>query len=648
MPMSQANVTGSTPMGATLVAGGASFKVWAPSASAVYLNGTFAGAADWSKDTNAGNLLVRDGAGYWSGFRPNVSDGDLYKFWVVGPAGATTGYKRDPYARELTSTAPFPNVNCIVRDPSTYPWHDGAFATPDFTNMIVYQAHVGTYPPTAPAFGTFLDLIEKIPYLVALGINVLQPLPVTECEENPSSGYNGADYFSPDTLFTQSDPAKLAQRVATINGLLGAKGLPPLAAAQIASGANQLKALVDLCHLHGIAVVFDVVYNHAGGFFGDDESLYFWDRQPTGNNNDSLYFTDRGMAGGLAFALWKREVRQFLIDNARFWIGEFHADGFRYDEISMLLANDVNNGWSLCQDLTGTIRFVKNRAIQNAEYWPSEFSAPVSSIVSRGGGAGFDVVQHDAFRTAMRGAIATASGGTSAPVDMDALAFSLKPALPNAWSAVQCVENHDVVLEGRDPRVPALADENDSQSFYARSRAKVATGLLLTVPGIPQLFMGQEFLEDKQWNTDPSSKNRIYWAGLDAGNKAMVDQLRFVQDFVHLRWNQPALRGPNVNPFHRHNQNRVLAVHRWLDGEGRDVVVVASLADSAYFGYQLGFPRQGHWSELFNSDIYDNWVNPLAVGNYGGMDAFGGPRDDLPTSAAITIPPRAVLVFGFG
>jgi 1,4-alpha-glucan branching enzyme len=649
MGMSQANITAGTSMGANLVAGGATFKVWAPAATAVYLNGIFGGVADWSKDALNGNLLSKGANGYWTGFRPGVADGDQYKYWVVGPAGGTVGYKRDPYARELAPTTIFPAlVNCIVRDASAYPWHDAQFVTPDFTDMIIYQLHVGTYAPTAPAYGTFLSVIERIPYLNALGVNVLQPLPITECEENPSLGYDGADYFSPDTLYTETDAAKLALALTNVNGLLLAKGLPPMTSAQIAGGANQIKALVDLCHVYGIAVVFDVVYNHAGGFQGDDESLYFWDRATPGNNNDSLYFTDRGMAGGLAFALWKQEVKQFLFDNAGFWIKEYHVDGFRYDEVSELLANDANNGWTFCQDLTGTIRFVKNRAIQNAEYWPSEYSASVSSIVSGNPGAGFDVVQHDAFRVAVRDAIAAASGGASALVDMDAIAASLLPALPNPWSAVPCVENHDLVYAGRDVRVPVLADGSDHRSFYARSRSKVATGLLLTLPGIPQLFMGQEFLEDKQWNTDPAGANRIYWGGLDSGNKPMVDQLRFVQDFIRLRWTQPALRGPEVNPFHTHNLNRVLAFHRWIAGSGLDVVVVASLNDQPFFGYQLGFPRGGHWSELFNSDVYDNWVNPLAVGNPGGIDASGGPWHGLPASAWVTIPPRAVVVFGVG
>jgi len=438
--------------------------------------------------------------------------------------------------------------------------------------------------------------------------------------------------------------------LATINGLLAAKGFAPLAASQIASGADQLKALIDLCHVHGIAVMLDVVYNHAGGFTGDDETLYFWDRQATGDNNSSLYFIDQGMAGGLSFALWKAEVRQFLIDNASFWLREYHADGFRCDEVSALLDNNQTAGWGFCQDLTSTVRFIKDRALQNAEYWPSEYSAPTSSILAPvgQGGTGFDVVQHDALRIAVRAAVAAASWGAGSAVDMDAIGAGLgAQGLAHAWNVVPCVENHDVVLAGRDPRVPRLADGSDARSFYARSRSKVATGLLLAAPGIPQIFMGQEFLEDKPWDTNPAGGNLLYWAGL-ASDKAMVDQLRFTQDFIRLRGLEPALRGESLHVFHVHNDNRVIAFHRWIEGEGRDVVVVASFNDSPFFGYELGFPSSGRWAELLNSDVYDNWVNPLRVGNDGGVFAAGGPLHDLPASASITIPPRAILLFGRG
>ena len=655
MALPQTNISSNTPMGATLVSGGATFKVWGPLAQSVYLNGIFGGVANWTMDAAPALLLSKDESGYWTGFLAGVAEGDQYKYYVVGQTGGSKGYKRDPYARELTASTNFPNgVNCIVRSPNSYPWHDQSFVTPDYSNLIIYQLHIGVYAPAAfPNCGTFLDVIVKIPYLVALGVNLLQPLPIAECKETPDLGYDGADLFSPDSLYTVYDPAILGGYLATINGLLTAKGCAPLTESQITGGPNQLKALVDLCHIYGIAVAFDVVYNHAGGFLGDDECIYFWDREALpspATNNESLFFTSVSVVGGLSFALWKQEVSQFLIDNASFFINEFHVDAFRYDEISLLLNANQTTGWTFCQNLTNTLRYIKDRLLQNAEYWPSEFSASVPSIVQPAsqGGAGFDTVQHDALRVAIRGAIQSAAYGQSSAVNMEAILGSLyPPGLPQGWNAVPCVENHDVVYAGRDVRIPVLADSSNAQSFYARSRAKVATGLLLAAPGIPQIFMGQEFLENRQWCDDPTAQsNLLEWVALNSGNKSMSDQLRFTQDFVRLRWNQPALRGRSINPFYSHNNDRIIAFHRWIDGQGLDVVVVASLNDNPFFGYQLGFPRGGHWAELFNSDVYDNWVNPLAVGNYGGIYANGGSLHNLPFSAPVTIPPRSILVFG--
>src|SRR6516164_10471023 len=103
------------------------------------------------------------------------------------------------------------------------------------------------------------------------------------------------------------------------------------------------------------------------------------------------------------------DVRQFLINNALYYISEFHVDGFRYDEISDLISMNCDSGWTFCRDLTDTLRFVKPRLVQNAEFWPGEVGnypkswqlivAPTDS-----GGAGFDVVQHDGLRSAVRNA----------------------------------------------------------------------------------------------------------------------------------------------------------------------------------------------------------------------------------------------------
>lgn len=655
--ISQQNISASTPMGANPApGGGVTFRAWAPLASAVYVNGTFGGVAQEQQIDSL--LMLNDGEGYWSGFLPAAQEGDSYHFFVDGPG--SKGFKRDPYARELVGDGSFPNCHCFIRASGAYPWHDSSFVTPDFSNMILYQLHIGTYSIQKPGVAsTFLDIIEKLPYLVELGINVLQPLPVDEVESDPSLGYDGADIFSPDFPYVVTDTDALSGYLTTINAMLNAKGLAPLKLADIGTGPGQLKAMVDLCHVHGIAVAFDVVYNHAGGFSVngqlDDECLYYWDRAVNqGNNNDSLYFTEKDFGtGGLSYALWKQDVSQFLINNAKYYMEEFHVDGFRYDEISGLLTMNLESGWDFCRNLTDTLRAEKPRLLQNAEYWPFEFNnfpKTLGDITgSTGtGGAGFDAVQHDGLRSSVRGAVKASSFGQSSAVSMSNIAQNLWPGgLSHSWQALPCVENHDIVKVGQEDRIPTLADGGDPRSWYARSRSRFASGILLTAPGIPHIFMGQEFLEDKQWSCDPKSPNLLDWDGLNpnGGDAAMKNHLRFTQDLIRVRWNQPALRGDRLNVFHVHDENRVIAFHRWLEGDGRDVIVVATLAESTWWGYSIGFPFAGHWTEIFNSDVYDNFVNPQVAGNGGGVDASGPPMHGLQASANVVIPANGLVIF---
>lgn len=238
-----ANISPNTPMRANLVAGGgAMFRTWAPLANVVYINRTFGGFSLTGQTDNL--LLAKDANGHWTGVVASAKEGGPYRFWVAGPGGS--GYKRDPYSRELAPAAAFPNCNSPIRSASSYPWHDSAFVTCDFSKPIIYQLHVGTYKPSKPSVAsTFLDVIGKIPYIMALGVNVLQSLPIDEMENgDPSMGYNGADLFSPDFLFVVTDPAALTRYLGTINGLLAKRRSSPLCVQHINPGLAQLKALV--------------------------------------------------------------------------------------------------------------------------------------------------------------------------------------------------------------------------------------------------------------------------------------------------------------------------------------------------------------------------------------------------------------------
>jgi 1,4-alpha-glucan branching enzyme len=391
-----------------------------------------------------------------------------------------------------------------------------------------------------------------------------------------------------------------------------------------------------------MAVLFDVVYNHAGGGF-DDQSMYFLDRAKHTSNNESLYFTDQGWAGGLIFAYWQARVRQFLIDNARFLVEQYHVDGMRYDEVSVI---DAYGGWEFCQELSSTIRVAKPNAIQIAEYWGASRWLAVTPTSE---GMGFDAAWNDRLRLAVRHAIGAASTGSGATIGMQQIAESLSPPqnFSAAWRAVNSVEDHDVVFSGREQRIAAVGDGSDARSWWARSRARVATGIVLTAPGIPMLFMGQEILEDKQWNDNArfAPESLIWWDGLLA-ERTMRDQLAFTRDLIQLRLAQPALRGETLDVYHVREDTRVLAFHRWIPETGQDIVVVASLNDSTFGSYQLGFPSAGRWRELFNSDYYDTFPNPQVAGNGGSVFADGPAMHGLASSASVVIPANAVLVFG--
>jgi 1,4-alpha-glucan branching enzyme len=635
-------------MGANLIADGATFRVWAPAATAIYV------ARDGIENYQPqdADLLVRQpNSEKWAGFFPGVHDGTKYRYFVVGPRGS--GFKRDPWAREL-ELAGYPNCDCIVRDPADYVWHDAAYSPPALEDLVVYQLHIGVYYARdgqgrdirrgRPA--KLFDALDRVQYLADLGVTAIQPLPFVEFQGEWSLGYNGTDLFSPEMDYCLS-PADLAPYLERINRHLARWGHPPLTAAQLEGQVNQLKAFVDICHLYGLAVVPDVVYNHAGGNL-DRQSMEDFDFAADSEGRNDAYFSTAGWAGGRVFAFDKPAVQEFLIGNAKMFLEEYHVDGLRFDEVSVI---DANGGWGFCQELTRALHNDQPQAALIAEYW-GEYRR--LAVTQPPGGMGFDLAYSDGIRDAVRTMLVQASRGAAETVDLEPIDRELRRPLnePLAWPSYNCLENHDLLLDAdgdhRKPRVARLADPTNARSWYARSRARVATGLLLTSPGIPMLFMGQEFLEDKLWSDNPNRDNLfLWWAGVEGADRHMADFRRFTSDLIRLRRSQPALRGEAISVFSVDQTNRVLAFQRWLAGVGRTVVVVISLSESSFDAgsYQLGFPVPGTWLEILNSDFYDKFPNPDVRGNAGTVQADGPPRHGFDASAGLTIPANSILVF---
>lgn len=173
--------------------------------------------------------------------------------------------------------------------------------------------------------------------------------------------------------------------------------------------------------------------------------------------------------------------------------------------------------------------------------------------------------------------------------------------------------------------------------MYARSRSRVATTLLLTAPGIPMLFMGQEIIEDKPWHIDIRfwSQFMIWWDGLSV-DRSMRDFLRFTQDLIQLHRRYLALCGEGIRVLQVHNHDRIIVVHRWLEGEGRDLLVVASLNETTLDGYPVALPWPDRRQEVFNSDVYDHFPNPWVTGNGGSVFAEDSAGKQYPFSDSAT------------
>jgi 1,4-alpha-glucan branching enzyme len=647
MPASQDHITAVTPMGAWLVEGGATFALWSPGAQHVYL----------ARDASGGyvprpedELVLNPASGQWTGFFPGVGAGALYRFFVVGPGGS--GLKRDPWARELD--AGYPDCDCIVVDPNAYPWHDEGFRAPAFEELIIYQFHIGAFyacddqgldlRPVRAA--TFLDALDRVEYLADLGVTAVQPLPVVEFQGEWSLGYNGTDLFSPERDYTIPQ-AELAPYLVKVNRLLATKGCAPLTLGDLSGQVAQLKVLIDICHLFGLAVIIDVVYNHAGGGL-DLQSLDHIDWPANPDKTNSIYFSTDDWAGGRVFAFTTPQVQDFLIGNAEMFLSEYHADGLRFDEVTVI---DQFAGWSFCQRMTQTLRQRHPAAILIAEYWGEKRWLATARPPT---GMGFDLGYADGLRNGVRDMIQETEGGASALVDLGPLRSGLQTPVnvAQAWQADNCIENHDLVLDmdgdHRHPRIPRLADTTNPRSWYARSRSRVATAALLTSPGTPMLFMGQEFLEDKLWSDDSHlTGDLIWWDGLGGADPNMADFHRFTRDLIGVRRRYGALRANSLNIYPPDVTNRVAVFQRWVEGYGGDVVVVLSLNESTFHdhSYAIGLPEPGHWHEVFNSDLYDHFPNPLVQGNPDGVDADGPPLHSMNQSAGITIAANAVLVF---
>lgn len=437
-------------MGSLVHPKGVGFRVWGANAERVEVMGDF--------DKWRGHDLVHEGNGYWYGFIPKAKVGQEYLYRLSH--GDTQVTRIDPYARSLTSSV----GNGIIYDPEAFDWEGDQRLRMDRRDLVIYEMHLGTFA------GSFAEAADRLRYLEALGINAIELMPVTEFPGDLSWGYNPAHLFAVEMSY---------------------------------GGPDGLKQFVKEAHRRGIAVILDVVYNHLGP---DDLDLWNWDGSDPEGRGPYFYPDDRAETpwGHTRPNYEKPEVRQFLRDNALMWLNEYHLDGLRCDATVYIRrcraehegGCDLPEGWSLMQWINSELHAMEPRPITIAEDLQNNdwLTKPVEQ-----GGSGYDAQWDHRLAGPLREMLTD-------PSDDARSATRLTQVLEqgyngDAYQSVIFTESHDEVANGK-ARVPQEIDPENPTSFWARARSSLGAFVVLTAPGIPMIFQGQERFEDGWFRDD--------------------------------------------------------------------------------------------------------------------------------------------------
>lgn len=576
MPVASA----SDPLGATLHKDGSTtFRVWAPFVDdvAVRING----GATIPLIKEPGHTDVADTT--WIGTVPGIKAGDQYRY-VTRREGVTREFN-DPRAQQL-SGFDLPDgyglpgndskPQSVVIDPT---FSMPAFTGPTFNSMVIYELHIGTFAKT------FTGAVAKLDYLKSLGINAVEVLPITQ---NPLfSDHTPADHdwgYDPVQLFAVKSKY----------------GTP-----------QEFKEFVKQCHQRQIAVIVDVVYNH---FVGNNLLKEFGGfSTPDIPGGIFLYGQDRADTGfGPRPDYGRPQVRQYINDNALLLLRDYGVDGLRFDDTIDMRTfgpgrTPNKEGAELLRQINSSYRNTDPK--QPGKITIAEDLQSSGDITLQTGPIGLDFNSQwdDTMVNVMRDVVTKVNDPDR---DLGAVKGVLeKKMASDVFSRVIYTENHDQV--GHPPgqqRLPALIDINDHQSIVAKKRSTLAAAIMLTSPGIPMLFQGQEMLDTRAFGFNQAT-DMDFTRAEDANIKGIFQMYR---DLIALRRNRAGntggLTGQNLNVFHLDNDNKTLAYHRWENGgAGDDVVVVANFSTVPLPSVNIGFPRRGRWHVVFNSgaNVYD-------------------------------------------
>jgi len=435
----------SHPLGATpLPDGRCRFLVYAPFARTVEVH--------LLSPTSRAAPLEGNGAGYHHGIVDGVEAGALYLYRLDGAKE-----RPDPASRRQPQGVHGPSM---VTDPGAFRWRDREWRGVPLSSYILYELHVGTYTPE----GTFDAVVPRLDSLVALGITAVELMPVAQFPGQRNWGYDG---------------------------------VYPFAVQESYGGPEGLKRLVDACHLRGLAVVLDVVYNHLGpeGNYLSDFGPYFSDR----------YRTPWGSAVNFDGPC-SDDVRRYFHENALYWLREFHVDALRLDAIHGIMDFSAS---PFLSELAGAVRDLRKEGNRRTYLIPESDLNDARIVTPRDeGGYGLDAQWSDDFHHALHALLTGERDGYYGDfggIEPMARAFSDGFVYSGQYSVyrrrrhgnrsrhlpagkfVVFAQNHDQV--GNRMRGERLA------RLVGFESQKLAAGVVLLSPFLPLLFMGEEYGE---------------------------------------------------------------------------------------------------------------------------------------------------------
>jgi 1,4-alpha-glucan branching enzyme len=587
---------------------GTLFAVWAPNARRVSVVGPF---NDW--DGRRHPMRCHFGAGVWEIFLPGIGAGAIYKFEIKGPNGDLLPLKADPLARR--SEHPPSTASIVADDLSHVRAKDEKSRMRNARDapMSIFEVHLGSWRRKWNEGGRMLSYAELaaelVPYVKEMGFTHIELLPVMEHPFAGSWGYQPLSLFAPTARH----------------------GTP-----------EEFRALVQACHAVNLGVFLDWVPAH---FPSDAHGLASFDGTHLYEHADERLGRHPDW-GSLVYNLGRREVANFLIANALYWLDEFGVDGLRVDAVASMLYRDYSrapgewlpNKYGGRENLEA-IEFLRrlNHVVltrfphaamiaEESTAWPMVTRPPDI------GGLGFSYKwnlgwMNDTLRYMARDPV-------HRKFHQNDLTFGLLYAFHENFILPL---SHDEVVHGKRALVSKMP--GDDWQRFANLRAYY--GFMFAHPGKKLLFMGDEFAQMWEWNHDAA----LSWHLLDYAPHKGVQAL--VRDLNEVYRTRPELHQRDFEPdgfeWIACDDSEASVVAFLRRAGDRCLVVVCNFTPVARRSYRIGVPWPGRYREVLNTDSEHYGGGNL--GNLGVLSSDRVPAHGFAQSLSMSLPPLATLYF---